>query len=148
MTKSEPVPMIGSRIPAVRDPSPGGPRTGKQNTLLPTDKEKWVTGCKVWECMYCGPRRLVGDATFMSAGPYGIRASAGLKRSRRKPRDVQGDIAESLSIVARTRTFISECWRDTTQRVTSLSSSVKTTRARFKRNVFCLFQNFSIYFCY
>lgn len=43
--------MIGSRIPAVRDPSPGGPRTGKQNTLLPTDKEKWVTGCKVGECI-------------------------------------------------------------------------------------------------
>lgn len=43
--------MIGSRIPAVRDPSPGGPRTGKQNTLVPTDKEKWVTGCKVGECI-------------------------------------------------------------------------------------------------
>lgn len=51
MTKSEPVPMIGSRIPAVRDPSPGGPRTGKQNTLVPTDKDKWVTGCKVGECI-------------------------------------------------------------------------------------------------
>lgn len=86
--------------------------------------------------MYCGPRRLVGDATFMSAGPYGIRVSAGPRRSCRKDGDIQGDVAESLSI-AKTQTFIWECLRDTTQRVVIRADNARPLQTK----CLCLFQN-------